>query len=152
MSRGPRTADTPPWEAQDPDLRQLWNDGWESEVIAAGLGRSKIAVEVRAARIGLPKRSAGLRLAQERTQRRVDRCFVCGLCCGRQAHVDRPGHRPDRPLLPNEAGYRTCLPCLSNGKKTVFWSPGGGVRRCPQCENDPSYGGLSWLEGGVGRF
>jgi len=119
----------PSWQEQDTILGDLWRQNKTPQEIADILGRSVAAIMTRAARLGLPRRSAP----------------------GRKAGSRRlsPEEGTTRPTTPRtstaratqengeeiaQASTRICLMCLKS-----FASLGRHNRICPSCKGSAEY-------------
>jgi hypothetical protein len=123
----PVTTGGPSWQDQDGTLRDMWMANNSPQAIADALGRSVPAIMTRAARLGLPRRSAP----------------------GRKPGQGTPGMRQTKPRGPKsqtarhtsvtaetatQTSTRICLMCLTN-----FESLGRHNRICPACKGTSEY-------------
>lgn len=116
------------WAEQDPILRDLWSKGATPEIIGAQLGRSVAAIMTRAARLGLPRRSAPgrkrvMRSPEEQRARQNQRTTLHRSSLFREALQPKEG-----------AATRVCLMCVS-----PFQSAGRHNRICPKCKGSADY-------------
>ncbi len=116
----------PSWQTQDIVLRDLWTENKTPQEISAALGRSVAAIMTRAARLGLPRRSApgrkpGSRQTLQEGQIRITK--------------PRPAsRRPPQDESPPQVSTRICLMCLR-----AFQSQGRHNRICPACKVSSEY-------------
>ena len=109
------------WHDQDPVLRELWLSNQPPQVISERLGRSIPAIMTRAARLGLPRRSAPGRKPGVRTQDGES---------GRQQTVVRRATPPSQATtMAQQTSLRVCLMCLNK-----FESMGRHNRICSSCK------------------
>ena len=116
------------WAEQDPVLRDLWTRGVAPELIAGQLGRSVAAIMTRAARLGLPRRSAPgrkrvMRSPEEQRQRQNQRAQMHRSSLFKEALQPKEG-----------AATRVCLMCLD-----PFHSSGRHNRICQKCKGSADY-------------
>ena len=116
----------PSWQEQDGLLRDLWLKNQSPQVISEALGRSVPAIMTRAARLGLPRRSAPGRKPGVRTQE-----MVGGVAVGTGSRA-RPSYQA--PSAAVQTSPRVCLMCL-----TKFESLGRHNRICPTCKGSSEY-------------
>jgi hypothetical protein len=123
------------WHDQDGVLREMWVRNQTPQAIAEALGRSVPAVMTRAARLGLPRRSAPGRKPGPRIDTesgRLTRSFA------------RPPSRSKALSKSDDAvpqtSLRVCLMCLKK-----FESAGRHNRICSPCKNSAEYGTASAL-------
>ena len=115
------------WAEQDPVLRDMWTQGASPETISAKLGRSVAAIMTRAARLGLPRRSAPgrkrvMRSPEENRAKQVQRTQT-------RSSVFREALQPKEG-----AATRVCLMCLD-----PFPSAGRHNRICGKCKGSSDY-------------
>ncbi len=122
---------TPSWLDQEALLRQLWEDNKSPEAIAEKLNRSVAAIMTRAARLGLPRRSAPGRKrgykktdAPRRITIKVQRVKI-------SASAESAG---GDTYAPPQVSMRVCLMCLNK-----FQSLGRFNRICPSCKGSADY-------------
>lgn len=120
---------TASWQDQDPVLRDLWMKNQTPQQIADVLGRSVPAIMTRAARLGLPRRSAP---GRKPGVRRQDRMMVGGQP-GAMTTTARPRLSP-AVEAPPQTSLRVCLMCL-----TKFESAGRHNRICSSCKGSAEY-------------
>ena len=116
----------PSWQEQDAVLRDLWIKNKTPQEISALLGRSTAAIMTRAARLGLPRRSAPGRKPGSR------RPPPSG-----EVRVSKPRPATNRTQEGESAPQpspRICLMCLRS-----FQSQGRHNRICPSCKNSAEY-------------
>jgi hypothetical protein len=122
-------APAPGWHDQDGLLREMWLHNQPPQAIAAALGRSIPAIMTRAARLGLPRRSAPGR----KPTLRQDKESNPGTA---QTTVSSVRAKP--VALPQDnatqTSMRVCLMCLSK-----FESAGRHNRICSTCKNSAEY-------------
>ena len=123
------TGGVPSWQEQDIVLREMWTQNKTQQEIADALGRSVPAIMTRAARLGLPRRSAPGRkpgqrsvnhsqgAASQNTMRRPPRAAV----------------GTDTDTVP-QTSARICLMCLKK-----FESYGRHNRICSTCKGSAEY-------------
>ena len=119
----------PSWQEQDGLLRDLWMQNKTPQEISAALERSVAAIMTRAARLGLPRRSApGRKPGSRRLHGGDDRSI--------RTTAPRPATRAARdgetPIAQPSA--RVCLMCLRS-----FQSQGRHNRICPSCKSSAQY-------------
>jgi len=124
----------PSWQEQDPKLRELWLQNHKPEAIAEQLGRSVAAIMTRAARLGLPRRSApgrkpGRRMMETRQTPSETRSSQKGTTPRQQEKAATP-----------QTSLRVCLMCL-----TQFESLGRHNRICLSCKGSSEYAAASAL-------
>jgi hypothetical protein len=124
----------PSWHDQDGLLRDLWLRNQTPQAIAAALSRSVPAIMTRAARLGLPRRSAPGRKPTVRTDK-----DSAGATPG--AFV-APQTKPasSQPDTAPQTSLRVCLMCLNK-----FESAGRHNRICSTCKNSAEYATASAL-------
>ena len=124
---GPIVATGPSWQEQDVLLRDLWTQNKTPQEISDFLGRSIAAIMTRAARLGLPRRSAPGRKPGSRH-----------LLQNGEARVTTPrpaSNKPQENKDPSQQpSTRICLMCLR-----PFPSQGRHNRICPSCKNSTEY-------------
>ncbi len=116
----------PTWQDQDILLRDLWSQNKSPQEISSTLGRSIAAIMTRAARLGLPRRSAPGRKPGSRRP-------------PQDGEVRLSSPRPSSNRRPENSGEiqtstRICLMCLRS-----FPSLGRHNRICPSCKNSSEY-------------
>jgi hypothetical protein len=120
---------SPSWQEQDGLLRDLWLKNQTPQEISAALGRSVPAIMTRAARLGLPRRSAPGRKPGRRT-------------FAETGDIITPSHTRTALRQPHEAyretapqtSLRICLMCLNK-----FESFGRHNRICSNCKGSSQY-------------
>lgn len=126
-------ASGPSWQDQDDVLRAMWAENKTPDEIAAALKRSVAAIMTRAARLGLPRRSApGRKRGYKRTE--VRRKVMPP--AGSRVRVVAPTEFEDdaEPIAPPQVMMRVCLMCLNK-----FQSQGRHNRICPSCKGSAEY-------------
>ena len=113
----------PNWQEQDPVLRDLWLQNKTPQEIADLLGRSVAAIMTRAARLGLPRRSAPGRKPGSRRPPQE----------GQARSTPRAGKLMENDTAP-QASARICLMCLRS-----FQSLGRHNRICSSCKGSSEY-------------
>jgi len=120
----------PNWMEQDEQLRTFWLEHKTPEEIASALGRSVAAVMTRAARLGLPRRSApGRKRGYKRLDSPREKTVRVRAVRTQAAHSDEAGLD-----APSELKMRVCLMCLKK-----FESQGRHNRICPSCKGSADY-------------
>ena len=114
------------WQEQDGILRDLWIQNKTQQEISDALGRSVAAIMTRAARLGLPRRSAPGRKPGS-TRRVLDGQAATPRTTPRQA-------RTSTHTAPPQPSTRICLMCLSS-----FESQGRHNRVCSSCKGTAQY-------------
>jgi hypothetical protein len=119
----------PSWQEQDGTLRELWMQNKTPQEISDVLNRSVAAIMTRAARLGLPRRSAPGRKPGRRLQGSEQNTQT------RQAPPRTVSRlmRDGTEAAP-QASARICLMCLRS-----FQSMGRHNRICPSCKNSSQY-------------
>ncbi|HAX91955.1 MAG TPA: hypothetical protein DCY07_07090 [Rhodospirillaceae bacterium] len=121
----------PSWLEQDEILRSLWNENKSPDEIAEQLSRSVAAIMTRAARLGLPRRTApGRKRGYKRTDppRRAT-------APARRVRVLVPAEtETEESYAAPQAMPRVCLMCLNK-----FQSLGRFNRICPSCKGSAEY-------------
>jgi hypothetical protein len=117
----------PSWQEQDIVLREMWGQNKTPQEIGDALGRSVPAIMTRAARLGLPRRSAPGRKPGQRTLSQQ------GLspAVARRVAPKAAASFPDTPV---QTSLRICLMCLKK-----FESSGRHNRICSTCKNSAEY-------------
>ncbi len=127
------------WQEQDTVLREMWMQNKTPQEIGDVLGRSVPAIMTRAARLGLPRRSAPGRKPGAGGTRRIS-----SLNDGAESTTQKR-----RSLNASEEGYvapatqaslRICLMCLRK-----FESAGRHNRICSPCKGSSEYSQASTL-------
>ncbi|MDD5586608.1 MAG: hypothetical protein PHY92_06595 [Alphaproteobacteria bacterium] len=119
------------WLDQDGLLREMWLRNEKPSKIAGQLGRSVAAIMTRAARLGLPRRSAP---GRKPGYQRKDTVRKAAAALSRvSAPLDRNGDR-DVSAEPGMHSVRVCLMCLNR-----FPSEGRHNRICPGCKGSANY-------------
>ena len=116
----------PTWQDQDILLRDLWSQNKSPQEISSTLGRSIAAIMTRAARLGLPRRSAPGRKAGSR---RPPQNGEVRLSSPRPSSNRRQENTDEA-----QTSTRICLMCLRS-----FPSLGRHNRICPACKNSSEY-------------
>ena len=124
----------PSWQEQDVVLRDLWVQNKTPQQISEILGRSVAAIMTRAARLGLPRRSAPGRKPGSR------RLPIEGHMEGQATQPRASNPRATRAFREGEetapqASARICLMCLRS-----FQSQGRHNRICSSCKGSAEYG------------
>jgi len=117
----------PNWQEQDGVLRDLWLQNKTPQEIADALNRSIAAIMTRAARLGLPRRSApGRKPGSRRTMDGADG----------QTRAPRAARHSvrDHDASAPQPSARICLMCLRS-----FQSMGRHNRICPSCKGSSDY-------------
>jgi hypothetical protein len=114
----------PSWQEQDAILRDLWLQNKTPQEISVVLSRSIAAIMTRAARLGLPRRSApgrkpGMSLPKPQVRASTPRS-------SRAAAQESE--------TPSQVSTRICLMCLH-----PFQSQGRHNRICPSCKSSSEY-------------
>jgi hypothetical protein len=117
----------PSWQEQDGVLRDMWLKNQTPNAIAEALNRSIPAIMTRAARLGLPRRSAP---GRKPGRRMLDENGTPIQSTTRTTHA-RTGMQP---AAAPQTSLRTCLMCL--GK---FESLGRHNRICSSCKGSSEY-------------
>jgi hypothetical protein len=130
------------WQEQDVVLREMWMENKSPQLIADALNRSVSAIMTRAARLGLPRRTApgrkprqqlpedmGTGSARTNTIREV-----------RRLPVKAASSSPSTASNAHQTSPRVCLMCL-----TTFQSLGRHNRICASCKNSSEYMSASTL-------
>lgn len=137
MSADALSAQGPSWQEQDETLGAMWMRKCSPQEIADALGRSIPAIMTRAARLGLPRRSApGRKPGQQKasgSQTEAARAATRQRADSHAARVDLDDAAP-------KYAERVCLMCLSR-----FQSAGRHNRICPSCKNSSEYASASSL-------
>ncbi|MFA6279436.1 MAG: hypothetical protein WC612_01405 [Bdellovibrionales bacterium] len=121
----------PSWLDQDETLRLLWNDNKTPEAIADELGRSVAAIMTRAARLGLPRRSAP---GRKRGYKRTDAPRRIVTKAPRVKVVVPTDLGGGDTYAPPQISMRVCLMCLNK-----FQSLGRFNRICQSCKGSAEY-------------
>lgn len=124
----------PSWQEQDTILRDMWLQNQTPQVIAEALNRSVPAIMTRAARLGLPRRSAPGRKPGRRPLDEKGQPIT--------AAVQRVQNRVPQTAVQAAPATspRVCLMCL-----TKFESLGRHNRICPSCKGSSEYDSASAL-------
>ncbi|MGE0109346.1 MAG: hypothetical protein AB7S81_06260 [Bdellovibrionales bacterium] len=123
------------WQDQDDLLRTLWHQKVPQEDIAENLGRSVAAVMTRAARLGLPRRTApGRKRGYKRTDipKRAKKKTLVTQTKTKRISTKSPANEIDEDSP--EVMMRVCLMCLKK-----FKSQGRHNRICPTCKGSAEY-------------
>jgi hypothetical protein len=120
----------PSWQEQDGTLRDLWLQNKTPQEISDVLGRSVAAIMTRAARLGLPRRSAPGRKPGSRRLLGQDQAVQ------NRASTPRTVSRLMREgaEAAPQPSARICLMCLRS-----FQSMGRHNRICSSCKNSSEY-------------
>ena len=122
------------WAEQDEVLRKLWVDKKSPEEISEMLGRSVAAIMTRAARLGLPRRSApGRKRGYKRTDAPARRTAPKAPPKIR-VHLDLGEDGVEEKEVRVETKMRVCLMCLNK-----FQSLGAFNRICSGCKGSADY-------------
>jgi len=137
------------WMEQDPILREMWLGNEKPEVMAEKLGRSVAAIMTRAARLGLPRRSAP---GRKPGYRRGESSRREKLFANREAVSRVENHRTGKTAAkvaedPPMRMVRVCLMCLKR-----FPSEGRHNRICPSCKNSAEYSAGSGIPDSFREF
>lgn len=124
----------PSWQEQDKVLRDMWLQNQTPQAIAEALNRSVPAIMTRAARLGLPRRSAPGRKPGRRPL--DDRGMPISPV---MRTPTRTAQETARNVAPATSA-RICLMCL-----TKFESAGRQNRICPSCKGSSEYESASAL-------
>ncbi len=119
------------WQEQDGVLREMWLHHQTPAAIAQALNRSVAAIMTRAARLGLPRRSAPGRKPGRRTS---DTGVNSSTAMGRSAMPRTNNAASETIEVSSQTMERVCLMCL--GK---FQSIGRHNRICSNCKNSAEY-------------
>jgi hypothetical protein len=127
----------PSWQEQDGLLRDLWMQNKTPQDIGEVLGRSVPAIMTRAARLGLPRRTAPGRKPGAGSSRRLPPMGEDGVTVlpRRSLSADQPYVAPAA-----QAVLRVCLMCLRK-----FESAGRHNRICSPCKGSAEYNQASTL-------
>jgi hypothetical protein len=132
-------AATASWQDQDAVLREMWMQNHPPQAIADALNRSVSAIMTRAARLGLPRRSAPGR----KPRQAMDDGSGNGLM-GTQLPSRDIRRAPPKTVTATEqiaqTSPRVCLMCL-----TTFQSNGRHNRICSSCKGSSEYMSASTL-------
>ena len=135
MSSAPADGGTPvlgaSWQEQDGILRDLWMQNKTPQQIGEILGRSVPAIMTRAARLGLPRRSAPGRKPGAASTRRLPSAHEVTNAPRRTAPR---AEATDTLEAPPQASLRVCLMCLRK-----FESAGRHNRICMPCKGSAEY-------------
>jgi hypothetical protein len=126
----------PSWQEQDGVLGDLWRQNKTPQEIAEILGRSVGAIMTRAARLGLPRRSAPGRKPGSR--RNDEQGRIGGLSGGQVAarRVSTTSNKDE--TVTSQVSTRVCLMCLRS-----FQSMGRHNRICPSCKGSAEYASVT---------
>jgi hypothetical protein len=116
----------PSWQEQDILLRDLWAQNKTQQEISALLGRSIAAIMTRAARLGLPRRSAP---GRKPGSHRVPQSGEIRMTSPRPS-----SNKTEKNKDETQTSTRICLMCLR-----AFPSLGRHNRICPSCKNSAEY-------------
>jgi hypothetical protein len=117
----------PSWQEQDVVLREMWGQNKSPQEIADALSRSIPAIMTRAARLGLPRRSAPGRKPGQRTLSQH------GMTSAAPRRVIPRQTSMSADIL-MQTSLRICLMCLKK-----FESAGRHNRICSSCKNSAEY-------------
>lgn len=109
----------------DDKIRYLRADGYAYRRIGKLVGRSESAVYARLIKLGV----TGSIRQETKKQPVIDKSTV--IAEPFRIPAGPVPSRPDEFPHPNKPAWRTCL---GDGCGRVFYSPNGGVRRCPRCK------------------
>jgi hypothetical protein len=118
----------PSWQEQDGQLRDLWLQNKTPPEISEVLGRSVAAIMTRAARLGLPRRSAPGRKPGSRRMTETDSTGQVRTAPRTARYVRESSEAAPQPSA------RVCLMCLRS-----FQSMGRHNRICPSCKGSSEY-------------
>ena len=121
----------PSWQEQDGTLRDLWMQNKTPQEISEALNRSVAAIMTRAARLGLPRRSAPGRKPGTRRMGGQDQNGQAERVSVARAYA--PATPPGGETQP-QASTRICLMCLRQ-----FRSMGRHNRICSSCKSSSEY-------------
>jgi hypothetical protein len=116
----------PSWQEQDVLLREMWTQNKTPQEISDALGRSIPAIMTRAARLGLPRRSAPGRKPGQRSFSQQGTAY--------QATRRAPPRTTSYADAPVQTSLRVCLMCLKK-----FESLGRHNRICSSCKGSAEY-------------
>ena len=129
------------WQEQDIVLRDLWMQNKTPQQISDVLGRSIPAIMTRAARLGLPRRSAPGRKPGAGASRRLPSPHDDnGLQETRRSTASAQRQQETQSESPSQASLRVCLMCLRK-----FESIGRHNRICAPCKGSSEYNQASTL-------
>jgi len=131
------------WQEQDSVLRDLWMQNKTPQEIGEVLGRSVPAIMTRAARLGLPRRSApGRKPGVSSMTRRFPSSDTDGAAqvTTRRASSGSTADYHQQAETNPQASLRICLMCLKK-----FESAGRHNRICSPCKGTAEYGLASAL-------
>jgi hypothetical protein len=132
----PFPAPAPNWQEQDQLLRDMWMQNKTPQEISGALNRSIPAIMTRAARLGLPRRSAPGRKPGRRALEGNN-----GLLPPETRRASAPRSSMALPEdAPVQTSLRVCLMCLSR-----FESTGRHNRICMSCKHSAEYESASAL-------
>jgi hypothetical protein len=126
----------PTWQDQDTVLRELWMQNKTPQEISDILNRSIPAIMTRAARLGLPRRSAP---GRKPGRRALDDNGVVRVPAAPRSSVRSAPRETEHAAAP-QTSLRTCLMCL-----THFESVGRHNRICSSCKGSSEYESASAL-------
>jgi hypothetical protein len=118
----------PSWQEQDIVLREMWTQNKTQQEIADALGRSVPAIMTRAARLGLPRRSAPGRKPGQRSGNHQGSTAQTAM-----RRPPRAAAGTDADTAP-QTSLRICLMCLKK-----FESFGRHNRICSTCKGSAEY-------------
>jgi hypothetical protein len=122
------------WLEQDELLKELWKDNETPASIAEKLGRSVAAIMTRAARLGLPRRSApGRKPGYQRKQSEKNKRLIARATAD-SLLTNTAGKTGDATPETGLKQARICLMCLNR-----FPSEGRHNRICPNCKTSAEY-------------
>jgi hypothetical protein len=120
----------PSWQEQDITLRDMWTQNKSQQEIADALGRSIPAIMTRAARLGLPRRSAP---GRKPGQRSVNHQGAAAAYATTRRAAPRAAMGSSAEAQP-QTSPRVCLMCLKK-----FESFGRHNRICTSCKGSAEY-------------
>ncbi len=120
------------WQSQDGVLTDLWRQNKTPQEISAVLGRSVGAIMTRAARLGLPRRSAPGRKAGSRNIKDIQ--DTKNVSARARAPLSRKSGDLSEEGSVSQTSTRVCLMCLRS-----FQSMGRHNRICPSCKGSAEY-------------
>lgn len=125
----------PSWQEQDGVLGDLWRQNKTPQEIAEVLGRSVGAIMTRAARLGLPRRSApGRKPGSRRSDDQMSSASNRGQASARRVTTSSGGN----DSVASQVSTRVCLMCLRS-----FQSMGRHNRICSSCKGSAEYASVT---------